>query len=255
MLDLLSKYTAELIIGAVFFILGAVVQWWLGRRRNTLDWELKIDEALVHPTVRRYTPGLSVTIDDLDLEQPRIVLLRIVNSGKDKVRADDYTRPITIEVPGAGIADAIVTAVSDPDVYELRSIRHDNVSTADPLADIMNRPVSLAPQLLNEGDWIELQLLVAGVEGTPKVSARFAGQTRKMKNVRSEYRFEGRRAVVMTLITFAMLIGISVFTIFVPSADRFERAFTYLVIITAAWILSISIRNLTRLMWWRGESK
>jgi hypothetical protein len=254
-LDWLSKYTAELVIGAVFFVFGAIAQWWLGRRRKTLDWQLKIDESLVHPTVQRYTPGLSVTVDDLDLEQPRIVLLRIVNSGKDEVRADEYTKPITIEVPGAGIADAIVTAVSEPDVYELRSIRHDNASTADPLADIMTLPVSLVPELLNQGDWIELQLLVAGVQGAPEVSARFAGQTRKMKNVRSEYRFEGRRAVVSISISLALLIAISVFTIIAPWSDRYERALTYSVIITGAIILSTAIRNLTRLMWWRGESK
>jgi hypothetical protein len=234
--------------GLVFFVLGGLANWFFARRERqskTLDWDLITDEPIIADAASKIRSGLTVHWNGRAVDKPRTVSLRIINTGKKEVVAADYTKPVTIAIPGAEIHDAVVTAVSDPDLHELRSIR----SSTNGQEDL---PVELKPALLNEADWIELQLIVSGYEGTPDVSARFAGQSRKkMIDIRSQRRtWERFNFIGLALLTPFVAVGI--LAMLYPDIPLLTSIFVSISVAIGLATLLIAIFYAINIVWlWR----
>jgi hypothetical protein len=76
---------------AVFFILGVLVTLvfaWFQRKRKTLDWELLADEPIVSAGSEYLGSTLTLEWEGSKLEHPRLISLRIFNSGNREVKRD-----------------------------------------------------------------------------------------------------------------------------------------------------------------------
>ena len=106
---------------------------------------------------------LKVVYDDLEVDSPNIVVLRVGNSGKAEIHGDDFDGPVRIEFNESRLLAASVSRKLD------ESINIDIVRDGD-------KSVSFTPRLLNVGEWVELQFVTDGLLEVPKVHARVAGQ-------------------------------------------------------------------------------
>lgn len=106
--------------------------------------------------------ALEVRHDGQHVAKPRIVVVRIANSGSQPIAAEDYEEPLTIVLRGAKVLSSDVT-VTRP-------------STLSPSLTRLNvEEVVLERRLLNPRDLIEVQMLVDGVPSAVEVEARVVG--------------------------------------------------------------------------------
>jgi hypothetical protein len=184
----------------ILFFLGAAisasVSFLIYRRQKsprTLDYALKSTEALVTSGGNQSGLKLSVvweTSDSADetrgasgtsaevsasgpraLHNPRISNFHIRNTGRRAIDAEDFAKPITVEVPRTPpscIVDVHVTGVSSDGIH--------------PCGSIPDPPKGLKPVLMNPGDWIEVQVLTdAGpADPVPILTAWIRDQSRPM---------------------------------------------------------------------------
>ena len=86
------------------------------------------------------------------IREPWIVIVRIINTGRQDVGPTDITKPISADVGNNTIIrDARVTDSTPEDVYEAKPLEVDEIG----------RPF-LAPVAINRGDSIKIQLLLDG---------------------------------------------------------------------------------------------
>jgi hypothetical protein len=108
------------------------------------------------------------------LDDPRIVLLRIENTGAQSVRRDDFVGDDAIDV-----------------LYEREALIQARVVDTSPNLSIDNwgelsiedRGIRVAPYLLNAGEYIDIQLLFEQYPGVIAVKARFADQESPMQEL------------------------------------------------------------------------
>jgi hypothetical protein len=166
-------------IGLVLGVVGIILAIYYGtiqirQQRKVLDWELNADESIVGMVAaKRVTSGLSVRYNDLPLTNPRIIVMHIINTGRQEITESDFTSAnyIEVSVPDAEIlAGASVTDVSDSSVYPV-----------GPLDQALVK-VELRPRTMKRKSWLKLQLIVDGGK-RPVVSAKFANQSRPMREL------------------------------------------------------------------------
>jgi len=115
---------------------------------------------------------LNFKYDGQKIEDPRIVVIRIRNSGKQPIVEDDFQagRPITVQYASNRPFTAMVTDMSD-------GLGPDSVV----FADDREARFAILPRLLNPKEWFQVQMMSAGKHGDIAVGCRLAGQTRQMK--------------------------------------------------------------------------
>jgi hypothetical protein len=112
----------------------------------------RLEDVVV--TNRKLLPGrvaehLEVRLNDTQLAEPSLCIVRLVNTGDTPIRTEDYESDLVITLQGVEtIASAIWTGARPPDLRP--EIRVDD-----------NR-VSITPTLVNPEDMLELQVLAAG---------------------------------------------------------------------------------------------
>jgi len=126
-----------------------IIVYGLQRARKRLDHAIMSDSAILAAVGA--VEGIEVTWrGDQVLKFPRLVTLRLQNTGNRVIRLDDFDGPVVIELTHGVIVAA--------DVIDKReSVRHPGALEIVPAE---YRTVSVHPTLLNEGDWIEIQLLI-----------------------------------------------------------------------------------------------
>lgn len=187
------------------------------QKAKTLDWEVTTDEAIVAARPHGATRRLDVRWDRVPLSRPRLVVIRIKNTGGQAIRHDDYSDrtawPITISIPGSKIRDGTITDGS-LDVPK----GPEQAPLVDPLSETGD--VVIDPMLLNAKDWFDIQLIVDGDSGKPLVSARFAGQSRPMRNTVAVKATHTRRlAGLTTLLMGIILAGMAVVVFLYPTRE------------------------------------
>jgi hypothetical protein len=99
------------------------------------------------------------------IREPWIVIVRIINTGRQDIGPTDITKPISIDVGNDTIIrDARVTDSTPEDVYEAKPLE----------VDEMGRPF-LAPVVVNRGNSIKIQLLLDGEPEKVTVVGRGVG--------------------------------------------------------------------------------
>jgi hypothetical protein len=195
----------EFSVGTLIGVLGLIVSVWAMflRRPKRLDYEIVSDLQLINARVK-YLDQLKVTYGGNPLEDPRIVVIRIHNTGKSAVTEDDFKggEPISVfyeqnfytsaELSAASLG----TARSDIATIERKTVSGWIEGKTPPIE------LSIIPRLLNPGEWIELQLISDGPHGEISVYSRFAEQSRPMRTM-NLYR---RAAIARLLEPMAVII-------------------------------------------------
>jgi hypothetical protein len=160
---------ADIIVGAfvgVAAIIVTIVVANRNRNRASLDcYQLSDISLLASDAPVSPGKGLEVTYDSQPLKSPRMVDLKIVNTGNVPIHEADYHEPITVGfTDGSVIAGAIV----DQRVPGIVSHILDHESDGA-------KQLSIRPRLLNADDWFTLRLLVDGQDGNVFANSRIVG--------------------------------------------------------------------------------
>jgi len=148
---------ASLIWGLIWAIMN--------RKPKRLEYQIHTDQEIITRSPYIRWAALSVQFDNRQLKHPRVVGVRVINTGKVEARADDFDEPLTVGVPsGAEIVAATITLRqrAGDKSQEIRPLRVDTQEVVAPKA------------LINKGDWLEFRLLVDGNK-KPEVRGRIAG--------------------------------------------------------------------------------
>jgi hypothetical protein len=166
----------------VFFVIGVVVTLffsWLQRKRKTLDWDLLADQPIVGAGTEYIGSSLTVAWEGTQLEHPRVINLRIFNSGNEELLGSQLEQhPISITIPSTKIIAAYVLE-STTGAYPVGQVPVDH--NAD--GDVVKLKPAFATEFLNRGKYVTVQVIVDGEEGLVDVASEFPGQSRGMRNV------------------------------------------------------------------------
>jgi hypothetical protein len=137
------------------------------QRRTSVDFDVLSDIKLIDSDAAdAFANRIEVTYDSRPLSHPRIIDVKVMNTGNTAVRAEDYERPIVIELE---------------DCYRAIEAAVINESTENITGDIFEklpngaRTISMRPPLLNPHDWFTLRILFDNKNSRLDCSHRIVG--------------------------------------------------------------------------------
>lgn len=161
-----------LVVGLIAVVLAIIFR---PRQSKGLGWKYQSANRIIRVTqAQRNRLPLKVVYGEQDVDDPNIIILRILNAGGQAIEVGDFDRPITIEFKESKLLALDVIAQSSKGM----SITF-KVDTSAP-----NR-VTLNPMLLNAGEWVELQFVTDGNVEQPPIEARIVGQTMEPFDIRA----------------------------------------------------------------------
>jgi hypothetical protein len=172
----------QFITGIVVGLLIAVAQIIYQRQPKQLDWELRHDVRLISPQARHLREKLELQYDGTPLVYPRVLVIRVANTGKKAVSAQDFDGgdPVKIGYESNPPFDVQLVAASPglsaEDVADVKRLYGLNGSKR-------KGAVEIVPKLLNAGEWFDVQMLSDYDHGDITVTSRFADQRRPMKRL------------------------------------------------------------------------
>lgn len=201
----------QVFIGPVIGAAVAVVIYLKNRKPKRLQYEIATDQPVLTESRHARWADLSVRLGDKELRHPRVVTVRIANTGKVEAKADDFEKLFRVRSQGRDeiAAAAIVFKAKDED--EPRQLEPEEFSAAT---------VAAPKTLLNPGDWLEYRLLLDGDTGPVRVTAHVAGFSFKPGQAfRRRLRFmEFEYGTIV-----AVIVGlVSVFVFFVVALIQFQ---------------------------------
>ena len=166
------------VIGYILGIVGicaTILVYYLTRISKTLDWQILTAGRMVAAFTT--TVDVKVLVNDSVLSNPNIVALTIRNTGAAAIAANEWDGPIEIQFTKSVVESVEITDRSSPRVGRDIEVGWAVFESGQSAAFIRNIG------LLNRGEWFAVQLITDGEEDAPVCTARFAGQTRGMKEV------------------------------------------------------------------------
>lgn len=195
-MDTFLRWLGPLI--GLFGLAAGFIYFKLNKTRKTLDWLPVSHIRLLTPrTPEGISDLLEVSYGGELLTEPRVVNVRIKNTGNKEIKGDEFTTFPTFEFKRCRIVEAACVAESSPGVYSpsLHVFSEDEPS------------IVTDPELLNSGDWYEMQFVVDGPKEWPTLTARFAGQTKPVRKGGDDARISQVRKLALG----AMATGIAIF--------------------------------------------
>ena len=125
-----------------------------------LDYSIVVNQPIISDNLGGVRSSLRISFAETVLEEPRLVTVRIKNVGRKAIQAEDYTTPITINYEKNPPLMATVVSESSEDIVDVISGEAAGFNTR--------------PDLLNRGDWFDIQLLSDGDPGTVTVKSRLS---------------------------------------------------------------------------------
>lgn len=192
----------EFVVGTAIGVLGiiiAIATVAYQRSPKRLDYKIMSDIRVLNIDA---DPKWEVLYDGRKIEDPRIVVIRFVNTGKQPIRADDFEGglPIRVTYEMNGYWSASVVAPSEYEDLGLANVEN-------------NSPYAITPKLLNAGESFDVQFLSEKPHGAINIAARFSGQARPMHDVDVVIDRTGRtlsRAFAALTLTVLILLGIGI---------------------------------------------
>lgn len=187
------------VVGAVAAVAALPLAYYavhVGRTRKTIDWAPVTNVAFLAPGVRdeHRLSDLQVTYAGHVLESPRVVVVRIQNTGNREIRGDEFTQHLKFAFPTCHIFAAEVVGESSEGVYPQGGFTRTKGDRTLEDVDV---------DLLNVGDWFDMQFVVDGPREYPNVTARFAGQSRPV-GLRHAARYKRRRDLALAFLALAL---------------------------------------------------
>ena len=189
----------EVVVGAVIGLIGVgaaigIALW--QHKPKRLDYRVRTNVPILSQHASELGSRIVVAHYGNELKEPRLVTVRIMNTGKQAIVAEDYVQGITIEYEANPPFEAFIARESGPgictDVWSGTGGMHGD-------------PIDVRPMLMNQGDWFDVQLLSDGPSGDVSVSARFKDQARPMRVITETSR-EKREFTILA--TFAVVFGL-----------------------------------------------
>jgi hypothetical protein len=150
---------------------GIIVTWiitWIFYRKaekpKRLAYEVKSSNRIINAPGKQ-RKQLKVFYQDVKLDNPNIVVVRLGNLGRKPILSADLdSKPITIDYGNSRVLASEVVQRSKRDLDEHVEIDPDQSNL-----------VIIKPQLFRSREWFDLQCLTDGDLDAPSVSARFSG--------------------------------------------------------------------------------
>lgn len=208
------------ILGVAGLVTGFIF-YWLSRKPKRFGWQVISTTEIV--SFKGRSLPLKVVYEEQEVYSPNLIVLRLGNAGKAEIRPSDYDGLVRVEFSkGRMLACDISRKLNEQIVAE--------VTRDTPMS------VTVAPSLLNAGEWIDLQFITDGPVETPKVSARIAGETNPAGDVAAQQKRLWRPWLMLGLALF--FGGPLVFSIFLKEANKdlgFAIYAVGLVVLWTAW--------------------
>jgi hypothetical protein len=160
---------AETIAGLIIGVIGvaaSIVTYYRTREDKHLDYEIALNTRLMMPGADSFEEGLELRYKSERINAPRLVVLRLINTGNRPIAPNDQIEPITIrfdfdhpQAPPAPILTAAVIKTGGQISARLR---------------VQPTIVELEPVLFNQGDWIAIRFLIDG-DAEPNIQGRVVG--------------------------------------------------------------------------------
>lgn len=195
----LAGVIATVVFGIATLVLTVIV-FRREKRRVSVDFSVLSDIKLIRSTGgESFTHQIEVSYNGRTLAHPRIVDVKIKNTGNTPVRGPDaYVEPIVIELQDdyRPIEAAVIAK------------RSELLSTGEIFEKMPNgaRRIAIRPSLLNQGDWFILRMLFDNTENKVIGSHRIEGAPPMRRYDEGE--LSGYRSVVNV-----MFAAIALFTI------------------------------------------
>jgi hypothetical protein len=180
-------------------LMFAIYVYIQNRRPKRLQYEIPTDQAIVsHSRYTRWT-DLSVRFGNRDLKRPRVVVVRVTNTGKVEVRDNDFDEPLAVSATGN--AEIIAATIA------LRRKGAESSLEIEPTS--LGATEVVAPKVvLNEGEWLEFRLLVEGDREAINLRGHAAGFSLTPYSPRSRgftsYQWSSILAVLLVVSTIVL---------------------------------------------------
>ncbi|GAA2858291.1 hypothetical protein Acy02nite_22090 [Actinoplanes cyaneus] len=184
---------AGIVTGAYFYIRS--------KQTKTLDWRVVSNNAIAAAQAAR-SVNMQMIWKGKHLSHPRLIVVKIANTGTEAISWQDLYEPIQISVEGGNILDATIV---------------DRPTEANFLTDeakLTDDSIAFSPRLLNSGEAFTVQLLLDAEKVSVEVRSRIAGLSRPvgdlegMRNARQKkaQRWAVRFGIVLsvTLVTLGI---------------------------------------------------
>jgi hypothetical protein len=185
-----NPWVPGVVVAVVLFLLGWVITLILRKRdRESKTFDFRPIADLPILSNRPDDDDLKVTYMDEEVHNPRIVRVRLTNTGKQVIKATDFLDPYFIRLNGSKLLDTIITDESASDLLTF-------------IADAREGWVQLNIRTLNPGDTFTVQMIVDSENSTDiSISGRVEGQTRPSRIVPTKAELNDARdnAIVGTL--------------------------------------------------------
>jgi hypothetical protein len=229
----------EFVVGAILGIAGVaigVASWYIQRQPKQLDYQFLSRVTILHERADVLRGKLKMDYEGVPIKDPRIVTIRISNTGKRGISRDDFKngQPITIKYETNPPFDGHIVGLSP-------ELPHDAVgevfpSAIDPFADDYDPTPQITPHLLSAGEWFDVQLLSDGPSRVIEIACRFLDQSRPMQDrgtLRAVYILERFPFIFLGLLTIFVICGSLVILLSSSSLIAQTAAFAAGLMITA----------------------
>jgi len=142
----------EVLVGAIALFLSIFI--YLNRKKKSLSYEIISMYKLVSID-ERIRGQLKVTLNGKPVKDLRLLLVKFTNNGNIPIAADDYERPLTLNFKSSTNIISADYLMSHPE----------NLVTS---LMVSQNKLSIAPMLMNEGDYFHIKVLLEKDEGSNK---------------------------------------------------------------------------------------
>lgn len=160
------------LVATAVTLLGICVTIYIFRRNRkilTLDYEILGDLSVTGFGRTGLGSKVEMSYNGTKIENPRVVTVRVYNSGTEPVEREDFTKRINITLTGSTVIDAFAQRESSEGMVK-------SDAAASPQVDIS----AIDVDLMNKSDHFTIQILCDGKPDEIKVTCRFKGQAREM---------------------------------------------------------------------------
>ncbi|MBN8594345.1 MAG: hypothetical protein J0M33_21495 [Anaerolineae bacterium] len=152
------------ILAVVAIIVGAGVSIFIFLRQNkrkTLSYEIRSYVPLLNVD-SQVKDKLQITYNGKVVNDLKLLVVRLLNDGDIPIESRDFDEMVSVDL--GETAEILIAEISSAQPKELKA----------KVTSEKNRAL-LQPLLLNQTDWVELKLIVAGASSHPKVAGRIVG--------------------------------------------------------------------------------
>jgi hypothetical protein len=223
--DPLWQFIATLV--SVVYVLGSLLIFFFQRRRKSLSYVV-MSNTLLFSSNEIGAGKLQVVFKGKTVKDPRLIVVKISNSGNVPIPASEYEIPVALRF---GESTSVLTA-------DIHGTTPGSIKATVELGDT---EVILNPLLLNPGDSVTLKTLVSHSDGKVAVAGRIVG-VREIKVLQPK----GTKTALA--ITGAILILLVVLAQFIHQQPILTDFLTLIVlglavIMAAIWVTATAIEE------------